>query len=162
MAYNVYKNDELIAEGIEETTYTVTDLKPDTEYTFKVSEVIGDLESSKSSITVKTEATSVTSVELSPKNMNATSGTAGDRNLTPSISPKSASNKDVTYSVAPSANGLNVGSDGVLSWTDETPAGTYTVTVRTADGGHTAESKLTLSEPVPEPEPEPDVEDTPE
>lgn len=160
MAYNVYKNDELIAEGIEETSYTVTGLKPDTEYTFKVSEVKGDLVSGKSSVTVKTEATGVTSVELSPKNMSATAGAAGDRNLSPNVLPKSASNKDVSYSVSPSANGLNVSSDGVLSWTDETPAGTYTVAVRTADGGHTAESKLTLSEP--EPEPEPDTEDTPE
>lgn len=45
MGYNVYQGDKLIAENIEEKEYTVEGLTPNTEYSFSVSEVIGDEES---------------------------------------------------------------------------------------------------------------------
>lgn len=55
MGYNVYQDDELIAEEIEEKEYTVDGLKPSTEYSFSVSQVISGEESEKAVISVKTK-----------------------------------------------------------------------------------------------------------
>lgn len=243
MAYNVYQGDNLIAEKITEKEYTAEGLTPNTEYSFSVSEIIGEKESEKATITVKTQpiavtgiavapkavtlevgetqqltstitpanatnkvvtyaskaqgvasvgedglitavtvgstditATSyadgskidictvtvvepvvgVTGVELSPKNMTGESGTAATRQLTPTVAPENATNKSVTYSVEPTAEGLTVNASGVLAWTDAVGAGEYTVTVKTTDGNKTATSTLTLSAPEPDPEPEPE------
>lgn len=156
MAYNVYKGDELIAT-VDEKEYTVTDLEPNTEYSFSVSEVIGDKESEKATVTVKTKPIVVTGVELTPNNMNGTQGESGDRQLTAKVSPENATNKSVTYKVD-EAEGLTVNASGVLAWTENTPAGTYTVTATTADGNKTDTSTLTINEP-PEPEPDPEPEE---
>lgn len=154
MAYNVYQGDNLIAEKITEKEYTAEGLTPNTEYSFSVSEVIGDKESEKATITVKTKPVNVTGVELSPKNMTGEAGTASNRQLNPTVAPENATNKGVTYSVEPTAEGLTINSSGVLVWTDAVGAGEYTVTVKTTDGNKTATSTLTLSAPEPEPEPE--------
>lgn len=160
MAYNVYKNDELIAEGIEEQTHKVTGLKPNTSYTFAVTEVLGEKESGKAEVDVKTKPVSVTDVEMSPKNMTGEAGSAGERQLNVTVSPTTATNKDVTYSVTPQTAGLSVSASGLLKWSDAVPANTYSVKSKSVDGNKEAVSTLTLSEPVPEPEPEPD--ETPE
>lgn len=55
MGYNVYQDEDLIAEGIEEKEYTVEGLEPSTEYSFSVTEVIGDKESEKATVSVKTK-----------------------------------------------------------------------------------------------------------
>lgn len=245
MAYNIYQNDELIAEEIEEKEYTVEGLKPNTEYSFGVSEVIGDKESDKATIKVKTDPVSVTGVEispktvtleegktqqlsatvspsnatdksvtyaskaqgiasvdedglvtakvagtaeivvttndgdkkdictvtvekpvvnvtgveLSPKNMTGTAGEAANRQLTATVSPSDATNKKVSYSISPEADGLSVDDSDVLKWTADVEAGEYEVTVTTDDGNKTATSTLTLNEPEPEPDPEPDPEE---
>lgn len=241
MVYNVYKGDELIATT-ESKEYTVDGLEPDTEYSFSVSEVIGDKESEKATITVKTKPINVTGVtiapktvslevgetqqlsatvapsnasnkavtyaskaqgvasvdnkglvtakvagtaeivvstvdgdkkdtctvtveepvvnvagvELAPKNMTGTAGEASNRQLTATVSPSNATNKNVMYSIIPETDRLTVNASGVLAWTANVPAGEYDVTVTTEDGKLTATSKLTLSEPEPEPEPNPD------
>lgn len=154
MAYNVYKGDTLIAERITEKEYTAEGLTPNTEYSFSVSEIIGDQESEKATITVKTKPIDVTGVTLAPKTKTADSGTAGSEQLTATVAPANATNKAVTYSVEPTTAGLTVNDSGVLAWTDAVGAGEYTVTVTTTDGNKAATSTLTLSEPEPEPEPE--------
>lgn len=55
MGYNIYQDDELIAENIEEKEYTIEGLEPSTEYSFSVSETIGDNESEKATVSVRTK-----------------------------------------------------------------------------------------------------------
>lgn len=55
MAYNVYQDDELIAEEIEEKEYTVEGLEPSTEYSFSVTQVLNGNESEKATVSVKTK-----------------------------------------------------------------------------------------------------------
>ena len=236
MAFNVYKGSELIAEKINGKEYTAEGLTPNTEYSFSVSEVIGDKESEKATITVKTKQSDVASVAVAPKTnsvdvgktkqLNATvlpatapqtvtwksdkeniatvnasglvtavaqgsaiiTSTAGNKadtatvtvtvpvvtvagvtlspktstseagkadgaNLTATVAPPNATNRAVTYSIAPTTTGLTVISSGRVEWTDAVPAGTYTTTVKTTDGAKTDTHVLTLTA-APEPEPE--------
>lgn len=89
MAYNVYQDGNLIAEGIENKEYTVTDLTPNTEYSFSVSEVIGDKESEQSEpITITTKYSEVESVAVSPKTNNLEVGAT--RDLTAAVTPNTA------------------------------------------------------------------------
>lgn len=98
MAYNVYQGDELIAEGIEDKEYTVEGLEPNTEYSFSVSEVIGDKESERSeSVTITTDYSEVSSVTVSPKTNNLEVGTT--RNLNATVEPSTA-RQDVTWSTS--------------------------------------------------------------
>ncbi len=92
----------------------------------------------------------VTGVSLSPNTSNAEAGEAGNRQLTATVEPTDATNKDVSYSIAPSSEGLSVSISGKIEWTAETPAGTYTTTVTTADGSYTDTHVLTLTEAEPE------------
>lgn len=152
MPYNIYQDDELIAEGVKEKSFTVTGLKPDTTYTFGVSEVIGTKESSRATVTAKTKAIKVESIAMTPKNMNATAGTSGSRSLRVTVSPDNASNPDVEYYISTQTEGLTVSTDGSLEWTADVPSGEYEVRARAIDNNIEAVSTLTLSEPEPEPE----------
>lgn len=75
------------------------------------------------------------------------------------MEPENATNKNVTYEITPTAQGLSVSDSGVVTWTEETPANVYVTEVKTEDGGHTATHSLTLTEPEPEPEEPTDPED---
>src|SRR5699024_12705951 len=94
MAYNVYKGDELIAT-IDEKEYTVEGLEPDTEYSFSVSEVLGDKESEKATVIVKTKPIAVTGVTIAPKTNNLEVGAT--RQLNATVEPSNATNKSVAY-----------------------------------------------------------------
>lgn len=148
MAYNVYKDNELIAEGIIGKEYIAEGLTPNTEYSFSVSEIIGDEESEKETIKVTTLPIKVTGVTLAPKTSTADTGKADGANLTATIAPDNASNKAVGYSISPQTEGLTVNDDGRITWTDAVPPGTYTTTVETADGNKTDTHVLTLKNPV--------------
>lgn len=147
MAYNIYQDSELIAENVEEKSYTVTGLQPNTQYTFEVAEVIGNQVSSKNAVTVTTDRVEVTEITLSPKTMRADAGVAGSRSLSHTITPASASDNEVEYILATPAAGLTVTSDGALKWDETVPAGEYTVKVKEVYGNKEASSVLTLSEP---------------
>lgn len=96
MTYNIYQNDKLIAEGIENKEYTVTGLEPNTEYSFSVSEVIGDKESERSEqVTVTTDYSAVETVTVSPKTNNLDVGAT--RKLTATVEPSTAK-QDVAWS----------------------------------------------------------------
>lgn len=90
------------------------------------------------------EIVEVSGVTVSPKNSTATAGAAGNRQLTATIAPEDATNKNVTYSIAPETAGLSVSDAGNITWTDAVPAGVYTTTVTTVDGGKTDTNTLTL------------------
>lgn len=147
MTYNVYQGNDLIATT-EEKSHEVEGLTPNTEYTFSVTEVKGDKESDKATVTVKTKAVNVTGVTLSPKTKTADSGTAGSEQLTVTVAPSNASNKAVTYTVAPETTGLTVSNSGEIKWTDAVASGTYTTTVNTEDGNKADTHVLTLKDPV--------------
>ena len=126
MPYNIYQDNELIAEGIEEKEYSVTGLSPNTEYSFSVSEVIGDKESERSEpILITTKYSDVESVTISPKTNNLEVGAT--RNLTAAIEPSTAK-QDVTWSS--DSESIATVSNGTVT---AVSAGTATITV-TAEG----------------------------
>lgn len=147
MSYKVYKGDELIATT-DEKEYTVTGLEPNTEYPFSVSQVIGDKESEKATITVKTKPISVTGVTVAPKTLESDAGKADGANVSATVQPSNATNKNVTYKVEPTTDGLTVNASGRVEWTANVPVGEYTITATTADGNKTDTCKLTLKQPV--------------
>lgn len=154
MPFKIYKGDTVVAEG--ESPLTITGIAPNTDVVageYQAVRVEDGRESKKVDIPAfKTLPIAVTGVTLSPKTSNAEAGTAGNRQLTATVAPANATNKKVTYSIAPTTAGLSVNNTGLIAWTDAVPAGTYTTTVTTEDGKKTDTHVLTLSEPDPPPE----------
>lgn len=145
MAYNVYKDDELIAEKINEKEYTVEGLEPNTEYSFSVSEVIGDKESEKETITVTTKYSDVESVTVLPKTNNLEVGAT--RQLNSTVEPSTAK-QDLSYST--NDEGIaTIDASGLVTAISE---GETTITV-TAEG-KTDTATVNVTEPEPEPDPE--------
>ena len=62
--------------------------------------------------------------------------------LQATVLPQNATDKTVAYTT--DAEGITVSADGLVSWTDETPFGTYVVTATTVNG-LTDEFELTLA-----------------
>lgn len=143
-SYNVYQNDELIAEGIEDKEYTVTGLTPNTEYSFSVSEVIGDKESKKSDpVTITTKYSDVESVTISPKTNNLE--VDATRQLSATVEPSTAK-QDVTWS-SDNDEVATVNASGLVTAIAE---GMATITV-TADG-ESDTATVNVTEPDPDPE----------
>lgn len=105
-------------------------------------------------VTVVEPVVDVTGVTLSPKTSTGESGTAGTTQLTAAVAPTGATNKAVTYAITPVTTGLTVSNAGLISWTADVAAGTYTTTVTTTDGAKTDTHVLTLTDPEPDPNPE--------
>lgn len=154
MTFKIYKGDEVVVEG--ESPLAITGVEPNVDVAkgaYQVVRVDGEKESERVDIpTFKTLPVAVTGVTLTPKTSDAESGTAGEQQLTATVVPSNATNKAVTYSIAPNTNGLAVNVSGKITWTGDVPAGDYTTTVKTADGSKTNTHTLTLTEPE-EPEP---------
>ncbi|MCJ7840511.1 Ig-like domain-containing protein [Lederbergia sp. NSJ-179] len=147
MTYNIYQDDALIG-NTEDKEYTVEDLKPNTEYSFAVTEVIGDKESEKATITVKTKPIAVMGVTIAPK--TATLEVGETQQLTATVAPANATDKSVTY--ASKAQGVaSVDDKGLVT---AKAAGEAEIVVTTADGSKTDTCIVTVTEPVPEPDPE--------
>lgn len=145
MAYNVYQGDDLIAEKITEKEYVVEGLTPNTEYSFSVSEVIGDEESEKTTVIVTTKHSDVESVIVSPKTNNLE--VDDTRQLNATVEPSTAK-QDVTYSS--SDEGIaTVSASGLVTAVSE---GEATIAVTAEDKTDTATVNVTVPEPDPEPE----------
>jgi|SRR5690625_886401 len=139
MLYNVYQGNELIAEGIEGKEYTVDGLTPNTEYSFSVSEVIGDKESEKSDpVTITTKYSDVASVAVSPKNNNLDVGAT--RKLTATVEPSTAK-QDVAWSS--SDENVATVSNGIV-----TAIGVGTGTITVAAEGKSDTSTVNVTQPV--------------
>ena len=93
----------------------------------------------------------VFNVSLDPEVLTLNAGETGA--LTATVSPESATNKNVTWS-SDNINVAAVDSDGKVT---AKAAGSATITVTTEDGGKTATCKVTVTEtkPAPDPKPEP-------
>lgn len=155
MPFKIYRGEIVIAEG--ESPLEITGVGADTEVAdgeYQATRIDGDRESDRVDIpSFKTSPIAVTGVTLSPKTSTAEAGTAGSRQLSATVSPANATDKSVSYSIAPTTTGLTVSNSGLIEWTEDVPAGQYTTTVTTDDGGKTDTHTLTLTEP-PEPDPE--------
>lgn len=92
----------------------------------------------------------VTGISVTPKTSTAEAGESGSRQLIVTIEPDNATNKNVVYETEDGVEGLSVNDNGLIEWTDMTPAGTYTTTVTTEDEDFTDTHVLTLTEPDPE------------
>ena len=87
------------------------------------------------------EATPVTGVSVAPTSV--TLGVGATQQLTPTVSPSNATNKNVTYSS--SANSIaTVNTSGIIT---AVAAGSATITVTTEDGNKTATCAVTVTAP---------------
>lgn len=67
--------------------------------------------------------------------------------MTATVTPEDATNKSVVYTqIDTGVAGLSVNSDGLVSWTDATPVGSYSFTVETVDGAFTDTFILSLTQ----------------
>lgn len=150
--FKIYKGDDVVVEG--KSPLTITGINPNTDVAkgeYQAVRVEGGKESERVDIPAfKTLPIAVTGVTVSPKTSSAVAGTAGSRQLTATVSPANATNKNVTYSIAPTTDGLAVSDAGLITWDDAVPAGQYTTTVITVDGNKKDTHVLTLTEPEPE------------
>ena len=131
MVYNVYQDDEKIATT-NDKEFLVEGLTPNTEYSFSVSEQIGDVESEKSeSVTITTKHSDVESVVVSPKTNNLEVGAT--RKLNASVEPSTAK-QDVIFESSDDAV-------ATVSFSGEVEAiaeGEATITVTAEDKSDTA------------------------
>lgn len=150
--FTVYQNGAKFKEGITALTETVSKLSPETEYNFQVSRVLDGVESELSeplAVTTLAQAISVTGVTVAPKNATGTSLEAGSKQFTATVAPSDATVKDVTFTIAPTKEGVTITNKGLVSWTEATGlAGEYTITAKTKDGNKTDTGKLTLTDKV--------------
>lgn len=141
MVYNVYQDDELIKEGIESKECTVEGLEPNTEYSFSVSEVIGDNESEKSEpVTVTTDFSDVATVAVSPKTNNLKID--GTKKLNVTVSPGTAK-QDVEWSSDDDLT-VTVDEDGTVTAIKE---GEATITVKATGTEKTDTATVKVSKP---------------
>lgn len=147
--FKIYKGDVVVTEG--ESPLTITGVNPNTDVAtgeYQVVRIDGGAESERVDIPAfKTLPIAVTAVTLTPKTSTAEAGTAGTRQLSAAVAPTNATNKAVTYAIAPATTGLTVNASGLISWTDAVPAGVYTTTVTTTSGAKKDTHALTLTEP---------------
>lgn len=152
--FRIYKGDSVVVEG--DSPLAITGLPSNTQIEkgeYQVVRVDGERESNKVDVPAfKTLSIPVTGVTLSPKTSNAEAGKAGSRQLTATVSPSNATNKNVSYTISPTTSGLTVSDSGLISWNEDVPAGEYTTVVTTADGNKKDTHVLTLTEPEPDPE----------
>lgn len=147
MAYNVYQDDELIVTT-EDKEYEVTGLTPNTEYSFSISEVIGDKESEKSDpVIITTKYSDVESVTISPKTNNLE--VDGTRQLNATVEPSTAK-QDVIYA-SDNDDVATVNASGLVTAVSE---GTAIITVTAEGKSDTASVNVTEPEPEPDPDPE--------
>lgn len=147
MSFKIYKGATMVVEGA--SPLAIMGIAPNTNVAtgdYQVVRVENGKESAKVDIpSFKTLPIAVTGVTLAPKTLSGTEGTAGSGQLTHTVAPAGATNKAVTYSVAPTTAGLAVTNAGLVSWTDTVPAGAYTVTVKTTDQSKTDTAILTIA-----------------
>lgn len=140
--YNIYRDGEKIASGIEDNEYTDTDLTPNTVYEYQVSaeNSVGESELSDP-VTVTTDYSDVESVTISPKTNNLE--VDGTRQLNADVEPSTAK-QDVTYES--SEEGVaTVDSNGLVTAIAE---GEATITA-TAEG-KTDTATVNVTDPDPD------------
>ncbi|GAA0434443.1 hypothetical protein GCM10008934_24860 [Virgibacillus salarius] len=125
--YKVYRDGNEIANGLTEKSFTDSELTPNTTYEYQVSAVNVNGESELSApITVTTDYSDPTAVDVSPKTNNLAVG--GTRSLTATVSPDTA-NPSVNWSSSDEAV-ATVSSTGEVT---AVSTGTATITATSTD-----------------------------
>lgn len=89
VTYNVYRNGEKVASGLNSKTYTDSGLQPNTEYTYQVSaENLAGESDLTPPLTVKTDYSAANSIVLSQESLELAIGESID--ITVEILPKTA------------------------------------------------------------------------
>lgn len=136
--YNIYQNGTFLKE-VEGLTATITNLSPNTKYTFAVSETDGDDESAKSNVVeFTTAAIPVASITLNSGTKSMPKGSTFQ--LTATVLPANATNKTVTWSSsAPTV--VSVSTNGLIT---ALKSGTATITAKT-NNNKTATCAVTVT-----------------
>lgn len=139
--YNVYRNNEKVAEGLTAKSYKDSGLTPATEYKYKVEAVSGDKSAMSDEITVNTLPIAVTDVTLDKDTADVPVG--GTVKLTPTVTPANATDKSGNW--ASSATAVATVSSGTVTVkADATVGATTDVSFTTKDGGKKATCKITV------------------
>lgn len=145
--YNVYRDGEKVASGLSEKTFNDTGLIPNTSYEYQVSaeNIIGESELSDP-ITVKTNYSTPSSVEISPKTNNLE--VDATRTLTATVQPSTAK-QTVTWSSSDDAI-ATVDNAGKVTAVGE---GTATITATSTEKSDVIDTAtVNVTEPDPDPE----------
>lgn len=138
ITYKIYRNNVLLKE-VSELTATITDLTPNTKYTFAVSETDGEDESEKSNVVEFTTA----AIPVASITLNATTKSLAKEStfqLTATVLPANATDKTVTWSSsAPTI--ASVSSNGLIT---ALKTGTATITAKT-NNNKTATCAVTVT-----------------
>lgn len=138
ITYKIYRDNVFLKE-VSELTATITDLTPNTKYTFAVSETDGDDESAKSNVVeFTTTAIPVASITLNVSTKSLAKGATFQ--LTATVLPANATDKTVTWSSsAPTI--ASVSSNGLIT---ALKTGTATITAKT-NNNKTATCAVTVT-----------------
>lgn len=95
ISYKIYENNTYL-KTVTELTATITDLKPNTKYTFHVTETDGEDESAKSNVVeFTTGAIPVESITLNSVSQSIAKGSTFQ--LTATVAPSNATDKTLTW-----------------------------------------------------------------
>ena len=148
MAYNVYRGATKVASEITDKTFEDTGLTASTAYKYKVEDTVTLLVSDILDVTTKAPTViPVTSVAVAPKNATGTTGTASTKQFTATVLPATATNKTVSWTIAPTTTGVTINSSGLVSWTDAVAPVTLTITGKDSTGTVSDTGSLVLSAP---------------
>lgn len=138
ITYKIYRNNVFLKE-VSELTATITDLTPNTKYTFYVTETDGDDESAKSNVVeFTTAAIPVASITLNASTKSLAKGSTFQ--LTATVLPADATNKTVTWTSSDSTK-VSVSSSGLIT---ALKSGTATITAKT-NNNKTATCAVTVT-----------------
>lgn len=139
--YNVYRNNEKVAEGLKAKSYNDSGLTPATEYKYKVEAISGDKAVMSDEITVTTLPIAVTGVTLDKSTAEVAVG--GTVKLTPTVTPSNATDKSGSW--ASSATAVATVSGGTVTVKPDAAVGATTdVTFTTKDGSKKTTCKITV------------------
>lgn len=139
--YNVYRNNEKVAEGLPAKSFNDSGLTPTTTYKYKVEAVNGDKSAMSDEITVTTLPIVVTGVTLDKATADVPVG--GTVKLTPTVTPANATDKSGSWSSSDTTV-ATVSGGTVTVKAEATVGGTSDVTFTTKDGSKVATCKITV------------------
>lgn len=138
ISYKIYQNDVFLKE-VSGLTATITNLEPNTKYTFAVTETDGLDESSKSNVVeFTTGSVAVESITLNAATKSIAKGATFQ--LTATIAPNNTTNKTVTWT----SNKPEIASVSDTGLITGLKSGSATITAKTHNG-KTATCALTVT-----------------
>lgn len=138
ISYKIYQNGTFLKE-VSELTATITNLTPNTKYTFQVSETDGEDESAKSTaVEFTTGSIAVNSITLNASTKSIAKGSTFQ--LTVTFDPTNATDKTIAWTSSETTI-ASVSSNGLVTGLK---SGTATITAKTTNG-KTATCAITVT-----------------